>query len=247
MTDNPSSHGENQLLYHLDGEVMSRLHSKLIKVWLEPQQVLYHPEQPISEIYFPDTAVLCMLTIMRDGHSVESATVGNEGASWVSASLGAPTMPCQTMVAVGGMAHRLHAKDVETEIRRNGLFHDLVSEYAHALLITSLRTGACNAIHSLTQRCARWMLVALDRSSSERLVITHEFLAALLGCSRSVMTTTLGELENRGGIRTGRGKIEVIDRHVLRDTACECYSMIRDNFDSLRERASQLRSIAESR
>jgi CRP-like cAMP-binding protein len=247
MTENPSSHGENQLLHHLDGDVMDRLQSKLTKVVLEPQQVLYHPEQPISEIYFPDTAVLCMLTIMRDGRSIESATVGNEGASWVSASLGAPTMPCQTMVAVGGMARRLHAKDVETEIRRNGLFHDLVSEYSHALLITSLRTGACNAIHSLPQRCARWMLVALDRSSSKQLVITHEFLSALLGCSRSVITGILGELEERGGIRTARGRIEIVDRHLLRDDACECYSMIRDNFESLRERAGQLRSRAESR
>jgi CRP-like cAMP-binding protein len=247
MKDNPSSHGENQLMRHLDGEVMDRLYSKLTKVSLEPQQVLYHAEQPISDIYFPDTAVLCMLTIMRDGRSVESATVGNEGASWVSASLGAPTMPCQTMVAVGGKARRIHAKDVETEIRRNGLFHDLVSEYSHALLITSLRTGACNAIHSLTQRCARWMLGALDRSASEQLVITHEFLAALLGCSRSVMTGTLGELENRGSIRTGRGKIEVIDPHVLRDAACECYSMLHDNFETLRERADQLRVNAKSR
>jgi Crp-like helix-turn-helix protein len=247
MTNNPSSHGENQLLQHLDGEVMNRLHSKLITVPLETQQVLYHAEQPISDIYFPDTAVLCMLTIMIDGHSVESATVGNEGASWVSASLGAPTMPCQTMVAVGGIARRIDAKDVEREIRRNGLFHDLVSEYSHALLITSLRTGACNAIHSLTQRCARWMLVALDRSSREQLVITHEFLAALLGCSRSVMTGTLGELERRGGILIGRGRIEVIDRHVLRDAACECYLMLRDNLETLRKRADQLRFNAESR
>jgi hypothetical protein len=246
MAHDPSPQGENQLLRYMDGEVMGRLQGKLTTVSLEPQQVLYHPEQPISEIYFPDTAVLCMLTIMRDGHSVESATVGREGASWVSASLGAPTMPCQTMVAVGGSARKLHAKDVETEIRRNGLFHDLVSEYAHALLITSLRTGACNTLHSLIQRCARWMLVALDRSSSDQLVITQEFLASLLGCSRPVLTGILGEMEERGGIRTSRGKIEVVDRHCVRAAACECYAMIRDNFETLAERAKQLSSNAQA-
>jgi hypothetical protein len=143
---------------------------------LQQQAILYQAEERITNIYFPETAVLCMLTMMNDGRSIESATVGNEGASWISASLGAPTMPCQTMVSVGGMAYKIAVKSIEEEIRRNGIFHDLLSEYAHALLISSLRTGACNALHSLTQRCARWMLVTLDRTTEERFVVTHEFV-----------------------------------------------------------------------
>src|SRR6202000_1652775 len=136
-----------------------------------------------------------MMTIMEDGSTIESATVGHEGASWVSASLGTPTMPCQTMVAVPGSAHRIATKYVEEEIRQNGIFHDLVSQYSHALLISSLRTGACNTLHSLAQRSARWLLVAFDRISGNEFVITHDFMAALLGCSRTSLTTILGELE----------------------------------------------------
>ena len=142
---------------YLDPDASARLIPKMKDVTLQAEEVLYHPGARISHIYFPTTAVLCMLTIMYDGRTIESATVGHEGASWVTASLGTPTMPCQTMVAVAGNAYRIAAEHVEEEIRQNGLFHDLVSEYSHSLLISSLRTGACNALHTLTQRAARWL------------------------------------------------------------------------------------------
>jgi CRP-like cAMP-binding protein len=186
---------QNGLLGRLTHETFHYLLPHLTPVTLQAQEVLYKPEERISDIYFPDTAVLCMLTIMEDGRSVEAATVGNEGASWVSASVGTPTMPCQTMVAVSGRAFRIPAVRVEEELRRNGLFHDLVSEYAHALLISSLRTGACNALHSLSQRAARWMLTTLDRTSHERLSITQEFMASLLGCTRTTLNSILLEFE----------------------------------------------------
>src|SRR3569833_1969457 len=114
-----------------------------------------------------------MLTIMKDGRSIEAATVGNEGAAWVSASLGSPTMPCQTMAVIGGRAHKIAARHEEEEIRRNGTFHDVLTEYAHALLIASLRTGACNGLHSLSQRSARCMLITLDRTADGRCSITQ--------------------------------------------------------------------------
>ncbi len=203
---------------------------------LHSQEILYHPGQRITDIYFPETAVLCMMTIMMDGRSVESATVGNEGASWVSASLGSPSMPCQTMVSVGGSARKICAEHVELEIRRNGLFHDLLSEYSHALLISSLRIGACNALHTVTQRCARWMLTTLDRTAQERFAITHDFLAGLLGCSRPTLTSILGELEGAGGIQTRRGMIEIVDRRRLEQSVCECYALVHQAFEDLHGR-----------
>jgi CRP-like cAMP-binding protein len=209
-------------------------------VTFRAQEVLYHAGDRISHIYFPDTAVLCMLTIMKDGRTVESATVGNEGASWVSASYGTPTMPCQTMVAVGGTGHRIAARHVEEEIRNNGIFHNLLTEYAHALLISSLRTGACNTLHSVTQRSARWMLTTLDRTTGEEFAITHEFLASLLGCNRTVLTTILGELEAAGGIHTKRGRIELADRSRLEKCSCECYWTLRENFTELRIREDKV-------
>lgn len=231
---------QNHLLRLLGDEAMQRLRPLLRPVVLYSQEILYRPGQRISDIYFPDTAVLCMLTIMEDGRSIESATVGNEGASWVSASLGSPTMPCQTMVSVGGNARKIGTKHIEEEIRRNGLFHNLLSEYSHALLISSLRTGACNSLHAVTQRCARWMLTTLDRTSDDRLVITHEFLAELLGCTRTVLTGILGDLERLGGVETKRGRIEVVDRSRLEKSACECYPMIRETFEELRTREDKL-------
>ena len=150
-------------------------------------------------------------------------------------------MPCQTMVAVAGSAHRIATKYVEEEIRQNGIFHNLLSEYSHALLISSLRTGACNTLHSLVQRSARWLLVALDRTSGSEFAITHEFMAALLGCSRTSLTTILGELEQAGGIHTRKGRIELNDRKRLEVCACECYvhQTIRENFDELRSARRQ--------
>ncbi len=155
-------------------------------------------------------------------------------------------MPCQTMVSLGGAAYSISAKVVEQEIRLNGDFHNVLSEYSHALLISSLRTGACNALHSVTQRCARWMLTALDRTTGERFRITQEFLASLLGCNRPVLTHILGELESAGGIRSTRGVIEIVDRVGLEKSACECYGVLRENFRNLRARGDNLASAAES-
>ena len=106
---------------------------------LKREEILYRPGEAISHIYFPETAVLCMLTIMEDGRTIEAATVGCEGASWLSASYGAPPMPCQTMVAVAGFSHRIAVRYVEEEIQQNGEFHNVLTEYAHALLISSFR------------------------------------------------------------------------------------------------------------
>lgn len=226
----------NQLLGRLDAQSILHWQGLLKLVTLEPQQVLYSPGERIRDIYFPETAVLCMLTVMEDGHSIESATVGSEGASWISASLGAPTMPCQTMASLGGTAYVIGAKHVEEESQRNGVFHNVLIEYSHALLISSLRIGACNALHSNTQRCARWLLSALDRTTAESFVITQEFMATLLGCNRPALTHILGDLESAGGIHTRRGVIQILDRNRLEKSSCECYWLIRDAFRDLRTR-----------
>jgi CRP-like cAMP-binding protein len=139
-------------------------------------------------------------------------------------------MPCQTTVAIAGCAFMIAARYVEDEIQQNGAFHNVLTEYAHALLISSFRTGACNALHSLKQRCARWMLTTLDRTSASEFSITHMFLSSLLGCNRGVLTTILGELEEAGGIQTRRGRIEIVNRLPLESSSCECYQVIRETF-----------------
>lgn len=236
----------NTLLRHLSDEGRERLLPWLRPVNLKPREVIYKPDERIQDIYFPDNSVLCMLTVMTDGRTIESAAVGSEGASWVSASLGSPTMPCQTMAVIGGRAHKIAARHVEEEIRRNGSFHDVLTEYAHALLIASLRTGACNALHSLSQRSARWMLLTLDRTADERFSITQEFLAALLGCTRSSVNMVLAEFEKSGAIRTGRGNIEVIDRLALEKFTCECYEIIRSTYEDLKKREFHVNDLKKN-
>jgi hypothetical protein len=163
-----------------------------------------------------------------DPLSFESATVGRKGASWISATVEAPPMPCQTMIAVGGRAQRLDIKHVEAEIQKNGSFHRALTRYSHALLIHALRTGACNALHSLEQRCARWMLTTLDRTHAEQFTVTHDFLASLIGCGRAVLTRILRDLEKLGAVELHRGFISVLDRAELERASCECYWIIRD-------------------
>ena len=219
----------NHLLAALDDEALHRITPHLQPVLLEARQVLYHAEAHMHYIYLPETAVLCMLTQMEDGRSVESITVGREGASWVTASVDAPSMPCQTMVAIAGRAQRLGVHYLEEESQRNGSLHRILTRYSHALLIQALRTGACNALHSLQQRCARWMLETLDRTDIESFAVTHEFLASLIGCGRPVLTLILRDMEAAGAVELHRGLIRVRDRNMLGTLCCECYEIIRQN------------------
>lgn len=221
----------NRLLASLDGAGRERISSKLECVELHPKQILYSPGERIREIYFPENCVIAMLTVMADGSTIESATVGREGASWISASFKSPTMPCQTMVVIGGSAYRIPAEVIEHEIRENGKFHDTLSHYAHVLLIQTLRSTACNGLHSLEQRCARWILTTLDRTDMDQFVITHEFLASLLGVRRSGVSELVERLAALGVLDVSRAQIRVADRKQLERLSCECFEIMRAQFN----------------
>jgi hypothetical protein len=226
----------NRLLSSLNQAGRSRFLAEMQRVELKPKQVLYRPEQRITEIYFPENCVLAMLTVMKNGATIESATVGREGASWISASLDSPTMPCQTMVTVGGDAYRVSTEVVEHEIRANGDFHNTLSHYSHLLLIQTLRSTACNGLHSLEQRCARWMLTTLDRTDLDHFAITHEFLAILLGVQRPGVSELVERLAAKGILTIRRGEIRVVDRRKLERISCECYRVVKRQFDDNLER-----------
>lgn len=222
----------NRLLSSLDEVGRSRVWSKLRRVDLRAKQILYHPDQRISDIYFPESCVIAMLTLMANGATIESATVGREGASWISASFRSPTMPCQTMVAIPGDALMVPAAVVENEIQKNGSFHETLSLYAHTLLVQTLRSTACNGLHSLEQRCSRWMLMTLDRIDIDRFVMTHDFLASLLGVQRPAVSQLVERLASMGTLQITRGQIRVADRTKLESLSCECYAVIKEQFDS---------------
>jgi CRP-like cAMP-binding protein len=220
----------NHLLSALKPSDFSQVARNLTRVRLRPKQVIYKPHAPLDYIYFPEDTVLCLLTIMSNGDSIESATVGREGASWISASVGARSMPCETMAVHDGKALKVAVEDLDRELRENKPFRDVLTEYSHALLIASMRTSACNGLHRLQQRCARWLLTTLDRVEGDQFFITKEFLAQLLGTSRPMVSVTVAVFEKAGILKVDGRRITVADRKRLKEASCECYDVIRRHY-----------------
>lgn len=220
----------NLLLSVLKPDAYARLAPKLKPVTLQAKEVLYRPNEAIHAVYFPETAVICQMTVMSDGATMETATVGFEGASWISAHIGAPSMPCQTIVAIGGEAQTLAIDDLSRELAENEHFADVLTKYSHALLIHCMRLTGCAGLHTIEQRCARWILTAVDRVSADRFSVTHEFLAMMLGCRRSSASIVVEKFEREGMVTGKRGQILLADRAALLKASCECYGIIKDNY-----------------
>jgi CRP-like cAMP-binding protein len=223
----------NQLLRLLRHDAFDRIAPKLTPAHLDPRQILYRPNQAIGEVYFPETAVICQLMVASNGDTLETATVGLEGASWISASVGAPSMPCETVVAIGGKALVLGVDDLDEEMKMNEHFRDVLTQYSHALLIHSMRMTACTGLHSLEQRCARWILTTLDRVSEDRFSITHEFLAMLLGATRPSVSMVVEGFKRRGMLQVDSGRVLIGHRDRLHDASCECYDIIKRNYEQV--------------
>jgi CRP-like cAMP-binding protein len=229
MSDD-SGRPANKLLRLLKHDAYQRVAPKLTPTRMLAKQVLYRPDEAIHFVYFPEDAVICQMTVMHNGDTLETATVGSEGASWISASIGAPSMPCETIVAIGGDAYALGIDDLDLEMRENEHFRDILTQYSHALLIHSMRLTGCTGLHSVEQRCARWMLTTLDRVPTNRFSITHEFLAMLLGASRPTLSTIIETFARRGMVTVQRGQVTVADRQALLNASCDCYQVIKNSY-----------------
>jgi CRP-like cAMP-binding protein len=223
----------NQLLNALKPDAFERVAKRLRRVKLRPKEIVYKPNEPIDHVLFPETAVVCLMTVMSNGDTIEAATVGREGASWISASVGAPSMPCETIVVIEGTALKLPIADLDRELKENGHFRDVLTEYSHALLIASMRTSACNGLHGLQERCARWILMTLDRVDAARFAVTKEFLAQLMGTNRPTVSVLVSVLEKAGILEVEGRWVTLADRDRLREAACECYDIIRKNYEAV--------------
>jgi CRP-like cAMP-binding protein len=223
----------NQLLNALRPDAFERVAKRLRRVKLRPKEIVYKPNEPIDHVLFPETAVVCLMTVMSNGDTIEAATVGREGASWISASVGAPSMPCETIVVIEGTALKLPIADLDRELKENGHFRDVLTEYSHALLIASMRTSACNGLHGLQERCARWILMTLDRVDAARFAVTKEFLAQLMGTNRPTVSVLVSVLEKAGILDVEGRWVTLADRDRLREAACECYDIIRKNYEAV--------------
>ncbi len=236
MTSDIKRQSVNHLLNALEPSAFERMAKKLTRVTLRPKEVVYKPNEPIDHVLFPEDAVLCLMTIMSNGDTIEAATVGREGASWISAAAGAPSMLCETIVVIGGTAWRLPIADLDRELKENDHFLDVLTRYSHALLIASMRTSACHGLHGLQERCARWILMTLDRVDSDRFAVTREFLAQLLGTNRPTVSLLVSTLEKAGILNVDGRVVTLADRNRLKDAACECYDVIRKTYAAVGDR-----------
>jgi CRP-like cAMP-binding protein len=223
----------NQLLNALKPDAFERVAKSLTRVKLRPKDVVYKPNEPIEHILFPETAVVCLMTVMSNGDTIEASTVGREGATWISASVGASSMPCETIAVIDGTALKLPVGDLDRELKENDHFRDVLTEYSHALLIASMRTAACNGLHRLQERCARWMLMTLDRVEADRFAVTKEFLAQLLGTNRPTVSLLVSTFEKAGILHVEGRVVTLADRDRLKDAGCECYDVIRKTYQKV--------------
>jgi len=206
-------------------------HLELVDMLLS--KVLYEPGVRLTHVYFPTTAIFSLLHVMEDGASAEIAIVGNEGLVGISLFMGGESTTNRALVQSAGQGFRLKANLLMQEFNRAGPVLHLLLHYTQALLTQMAQTAVCNRHHSLDQQLCRWLLLSLDRLPSNELIMTQELIANMLGVRRDGVTEAAGHLEKAGLIRYRRGHITVLDRSGLEKRTCECYSVVKREYDRL--------------
>jgi CRP-like cAMP-binding protein len=217
----------NLLLAALPADDYRQLAPTLELVSPRLKDILHKPGEPVHHVYFPGGGgFLSVLTVLQDGSMVEVATVGQEGMAGPAAVSSDGAAPGLTMVqAVMDTCHRITAKAFRREMDRRGAFHDVMTEYAQALVGVIMQFTACNAVHSVEQRLARWLLMAHDRVGRDEFALTQEFVAMMLGAARPTVTIVAGTLQKAGLIMYRHGRVTIVDRNLLEQASCECYDV----------------------
>ncbi len=240
----PHSTYQNYLLAALPIAESERLYPNLELVPLLLGEVLYESGDQLQHVYLPIDSIVSLLYVMADGGSAEIAMVGNEGIIGIALFMGGETMPNRAVVQSAGYAYRLKGQLLKEEFSRAGELQHLLLRYTQALLTQMSQTGVCNRYHSVDQQLCRWLLLSLDRLPSNELVMTQELIANMLGVRREGVTEAAGKLQSAGLIHYSRGRIIVIDRPGLAARACECYQVVKVEFDRLLPYAIASRSVA---
>ncbi|AJG21614.1 Crp/Fnr family transcriptional regulator [Cupriavidus basilensis] len=223
----------NHVLGALPRKDWDSLSSHLELVRMRAGQLLTDSGQRIHHVYFPTTAIVSMLSLLEDGATVEIAAIGNEGLVGIPVLTGGDTMPCRVEVRTPGFAYRLAAATLKQEFTHSPAIQRVTLLYVQAVLTQIAQTAVCNRHHSLNKQLCRWLLLALDRMASNELVITQQVIANMLGVRREGVTEAAGKLEDLGLIQHSRGHITVLDRHGLEAHSCECYKLVKREFDRL--------------
>jgi CRP-like cAMP-binding protein len=224
---------QNCLLAAIPEEEYAHLLPNLELVTMPLGDVLYESGSELHHVYFPTTAIVSLLYVMLDGASAEIAVVGKEGILGVALFMGGETMPNRAVVQSAGHAYRLKGQLLKQEFNRAGELQHLLLRYTQALLTQMAQTAVCNRHHSLDQQLCRWLLLSLERLPSNELVMTQELIGNMLGVRREGVTEAAGNLQKAGLIKYQRGHITVLDLAGLEARACECYGVVKKEFDRL--------------
>ena len=223
----------NQLLAALPDTEWARWEPLLEKVELRLGQVLYESGTTMHHVYFPTNAIVSLLYVMEDGASAEIAVVGHEGVVGVSIFMGGGSTPSRAVVQSAGWGFRLRSAAIKEAFDRSGPVMHLLLRYTQALITQMAQTAVCNRHHSLDQQLCRWLLLSLDRLTGNELVMTQELIANMLGVRREGVTEAALKLQKAGLISYARGHIQVLDRTGLEQRTCECYGVVKKEYDRL--------------
>lgn len=226
-----SSISPNRLLAALPAIDYKHILSLGETVSFDLRDVLYRADGVINHVYFPSTGVISMVLILLDGRTVEVAATGNEGMIGVSVALQGQTSPMQVFCQVPSETLRLPRKAFITELNKGGRFHSIIQQYIRGVIDDASQLIACNCLHSIEERCARWMLTTHDRVVSDEFPLTQEFLSFMLGVRRASVSLVAGTLQTAGLITYHRGTVVIQDRERLEEVACECYQSMRNSHE----------------
>ena len=229
MSDSVGKPGSirNRILAGLPRKEYARILPNLTRVTLKSGQVLHEPGSRMQVAYFLDSAIVSIISLAKNGTSIEVSVVGDEGVNGLPIVLRSHTLPYRIIVQGSGIAWRMKADVLRTEFDRCGPLHKSVLHYVHTLIVHLSQSSACNQFHSLQQRLCRWLLTSQDRARSSEIRSTQEFLSEMLGVNRGSASEAASALQRAGLIRYSRGQILILNRSGLESAACECYRLVR--------------------
>jgi CRP-like cAMP-binding protein len=233
---------QNHLLAALPGKAYKRLIPHLETVRLPFMEVLYESGEPITHVYFPNDGLISLLVVMEDETPREVGLIGNEGMLGIAVALGMKTTPTRALIQMPGSAVRMKAEALRDELKRGGAIQNVLQRYSHALFTQVSQSAACVSSHEVDKRLSRWLVMTHDRAPGDEFEMKHEFMAMMLGVTRSVVTIAAGRLQNEQMIRYTRGQVTILDRRRLEATACECYGVVKAEY-ARSSRTSWLSSV----
>lgn len=223
----------NALLRDLDPADYAAIAPHLEDLTVKAGEVLVQPDEPPEYVYFPQSGVISLVALFPGGGAVEVGTVGCEGMAGIPVYLGTTTMPYRVLLQIEGLVRRMPVRAFRDAVEQIPAFDDILARFVDAYLMQVSQTAACNRMHDLGQRAARWLLMTHDRVGNDTFGLTHEFLAIMLGVRRAGVSEAAAELQRKGAITYSRGRVTVSNRAILEQQACVCYGAVRDRFASL--------------